>query len=235
MIKGGENDGILTDRKNAIHVVFQSYQPHGDVYAYVSEWLSNRITNGALPYVPHIVHLPEPTCTIRSQFGISNDAVVFGRYGGADQFDIPFVHEAVIEFVEIESNSWFLFMNTVPFVKHPRIVFIEGTSNLQIKANFIESCDAMLHARSMGESFGLSICEFLYGNKPVFAWNGGIDLHHVDILKDCDTLYSDKKSLIDLMSHVRTYGQANYRNKVDKFSPKSVMEKFNRVFLKSSL
>lgn len=235
MIKGGENDKILTDRKNLIHAVFQSYDPHGDIYAYVSEWLSKRMTDGQKPFVPHIVHLPEPTGTIRSHLSIPDDAIVFGRYGGVDQFDIPFVREAVIEFTSANANCWFLFMNTIPFVNHPRIIFLDGTSNVQLKANFIESCDAMIHARTMGESFGLSICEFLYGNKPVFAWNGGNDLHHVDVLKDCDTLYSDKKSLIGLMSNVRSYNQVNYRNRVDKFSPETVMEKFNEVFLKNSL
>ena len=36
-IKAGKNDGIeVSNCKTAIHTVFKYYQPHGDVYAYVS-------------------------------------------------------------------------------------------------------------------------------------------------------------------------------------------------------
>lgn len=233
MIKGGENDGLLTNRKNIVHVVFQAHQPHGDVYAYVSEWLSNKMTGGKIPYVPHMVHLPKPTGTARKQLGIPSDAVVFGRYGGMDQFDIPFVKEAVIEYANENPDCWFMFMNTIPFANHPRILFIEGTSDLQLKSNFIESCDAMIHGRSMGESFGLAICEFLYGNKPVLAWNGGNDQHHIDILRDEDMLYSDKTDLLKKMDWICNLEPKTYRHIVEKFKPSVVMEKFKKVFLEA--
>jgi hypothetical protein len=233
MIKGGENDGLLTNRKNLVHVVFQAHQPHGDVYAYVSEWLSNKMTGGRSPYVPHMVHLPKPTGTVRKQLGIPSDAVVFGRYGGMDQFDIPFVKEAVIEHASANPDCWFMFMNTIPFANHPRILFIEGTSDLQLKSNFIESCDAMIHGRSMGESFGLAICEFLHGNKPVLAWNGGNDQHHIDILRECGTLYSDKRTLMQMMGDVNRLREKQYDNIVSKFSPSAVMNKFKMVFLEA--
>lgn len=231
LIKGGENDGLLTNRKNLVHAVFQTHQPHGDVYAYVSEWLSKRMTDGSCPFVPHIVHLPKPTGMVRKQFGIPSDAIVFGRYGGMDQFDISFVKEAVVEYVNVNRNCWFLFMNTIPFTNHPRILFMDGVYDLQLKSNFIESCDAMIHGREMGESFGLAICEFLHGNKPVLAWNGGTDQHHIDILRGCGTLYSDKNALIQMMHDVKKFSDERYDKLVSQFSPLSVMEKFHKVFL----
>jgi hypothetical protein len=230
-IKGGENDGLLTKRKNGVHVVFQCHQPHGDVYAYVSEWLSMKMTGGKSPFIPHIVHMPEPNASVRSELNIPKDAFVFGRYGGADQFDIPFVREAVVEFAEKNPNAYFVFANTHRFTDHPRIRFCAGFSDMQIKANFVDSCDAMIHGRSMGESFGLAICEFLYGNKPVLAWNGGNDQHHIDILRDGGMLYADKKDLLNKMENLLNLEPSTYRHLVDKFNPHAVMEKFKKVFL----
>lgn len=232
-IKGGENDGLLTKRRNGVHVVFQSHQPHGDVYAYVSEWLSMKMTGGKSPFVPHIVHMPEPSRNIRSELGIPKDAIVFGRYGGADQFDIPFVQDAVLEFVQRNTNAYFIFANTQPFADHPRIRFYGGFSDMQVKANFVGCCNAMIHGRKMGESFGLAICEFLYGNKPVLAWNGGNDRHHIDILRDEDMLYSDKTDLLKKMDWICNLESKTYRHLVEKFKPSVVMEKFKKVFLEA--
>lgn len=59
-IKSGQNDGLLLkDVKNCVHAVFKHYEPHGDVYAYISKWLSNEMSAGKMPYVPHIVRLPK--------------------------------------------------------------------------------------------------------------------------------------------------------------------------------
>lgn len=232
-IKSGENDGNLSNKKNLVHAVFQAHQPHGDVYAYVSEWLSKKMSDGSSPFVPHVVSLPEPTENVREKLGIPNDAFVFGRYGGEDQFDISFVKEAIVEFVEANKSAWFVFFNTIPFADHPRIKFYSGFSDMQLKANVVYSCDAMIHARTMGESFGLALCEFLYGNKPVLAWNGGNDRHHIDILRDTDMMYADKSDLLKKM-HSMMSGNIpiNIKTLVERFSPQSVMKKFDEVFLK---
>lgn len=82
-IKSGEKDGkINTVGKCVIHNVFQVYEPHGHVYAYISDWLSKKMTKGESPVVPHIVQLPEPESNIRVELGIPNEAIVFGRHGG---------------------------------------------------------------------------------------------------------------------------------------------------------
>jgi hypothetical protein len=61
-IRAGHKEGdLVTNTKTAIHSVFQHYEPHGDRYAYISEWLSNKMSDGKLPFVPHIVDLPEPS------------------------------------------------------------------------------------------------------------------------------------------------------------------------------
>lgn len=50
-----------------------------------------------------------------------------------------------------------LFMNFEPFLEHPRAIFLPGVSDVNRKAEFIASCNVMLHARLQGESFGLAV------------------------------------------------------------------------------
>ena len=80
-IKAGENDGVLLKGvKNCVHVVFKNREPHGEVYAYVSEWLRQEMSGGTLPFVPHMVTLPQETESLRRELGIPEHAIVFGRH-----------------------------------------------------------------------------------------------------------------------------------------------------------
>jgi len=43
-IKYGNNDGkMIPGIQDIIHAVFQSYDPHGERYIYLSEWLAHRM------------------------------------------------------------------------------------------------------------------------------------------------------------------------------------------------
>jgi hypothetical protein len=230
-IKSGSYDGKISNRKNLIHCVFQDYQPHGDRYAYVSEWLSNKVTNGNSPFVPHMINLPESNGDFKEKYGLKNKIVV-GRYGGYYTFDITWVKTALMKFVYYNPEYVFLFANTHKFTNHPNFIFTDQIVDLQEKSNFINTCDAMIHARQMGESFGISICEFMSQNKPVFAWSSGNDQHHVDLLQSTGTLYSNEEDLLEKLLYLKNgYSFSNYRDIVDKFKPESVMKKFKEVFL----
>ena len=114
-IKAGFNDGLCSNLcKTAVHVVFEYMEPHGDVYAYISEWLANHMSAGKLPFVPHMVHLPETDEDLRSELGIPTGAVVFGRHGGFHTFDVPFVPLVVETVAERIPEIYFVFMNTKP-------------------------------------------------------------------------------------------------------------------------
>ena len=237
-IKSGQNDGKNSNRKNLIHAVFRAYDPHGDRYAYISKWLSdhvNKIAKASTSYVPHIVTLPEPNDNFRQKWNIPQNALVIGRYGGAEQFDIPFTKEAIATYVNQNSNCYFVFVSTFKFIDHPRVLFLPPILDLQEKANFINTCDAMIHARAMGESFGLAICEFLYGNKPVFAWNGGHDAHHRVVLDDTGLLYNGREDLLQKFEMLADghYSNIEWKKLVIPFSPENVMKQFNKVFLES--
>lgn len=240
-IKSGQKEGGLppmpgTDSdfpvncKTAVHAVFQFYEPHGDRYAYISEWLSKQMTNGEVPFVPHIVNLPEPNGDYRKALGIREDQIVIGRLGGYYTFDIPEVKEYIKRFVVNNDKYVFLFIGTEPFVDHPNVKFVKEIHSPQKKSNFINTCDAMLHARQRGESFGLSIAEFLSQGKPVMAWNGGHDKNHTEMLKDSGLLYNNINELNDMMNNIKSYNQ-DWKARTLDFTPDAVMKKFKDVFL----
>lgn len=233
---GFNNNRQLNSCKNINHCVFQHFDPHGHRYAYISKWLSTVMSNNTIEYVPHIVDLPrEITEDFRIKHAISKDSVVIGRYGGVEQFDINWVYSAISRIVNTNEKVVFVFVNTFKFIDHPRVLFLPPIIDPQEKTNFINSCDAMIHARSGGESFGLAICEFLFHNKPVFAWNNGTDKNHIELLRPFDTLYNDENDLVSKIESFlkeREKFDTDYQTVVNEFEPKKVINKFNTIFLK---
>jgi hypothetical protein len=229
-INSGQKESLPTNCKTAVHAVFQFNQPHGDRYAYISEWLSQKMSGGEIPFVPHIVQLPDTTENYRSAFNIRADQIVIGRIGGYYTFDIPFVKEYIKRLVTDNDAYVFLFAGTEPFISHPNVRFINEFHNPFKKSKFINTCDAMLHARDRGESFGLSIAEFLSLNKPVLAWNSGHDLNHLDMLKDSGLLYNDANDLNYLLHNLPDFKE-DWTKRVEQYKPIPVMNKFKEVFI----
>ena len=234
-IKGGDNDKkLIPNTKNAIHAVFQEKDFHGDSYAYVSKWLCEKM-NEPDRYVPHIVNLPKARKNYRNKLNISEEQIVLGRYGGMNEFDLPFVYSVVTEIAEKRKDIVFVFMNTRPFCStRSNIIFIEGTYNLQNKSDYINTCDYMLHARHRGESFGLAISEFLFHDKPVISWKNGLDKNHINMLGDKGLWYNNGKDLYDILFKLKKNDKPPgfYKTIVEQFSPEIVMKKFNDIFLK---
>jgi hypothetical protein len=231
-LRSGERDFLPQNCKTAVHAVFQHCAPHGDSYAYVSEWLSLKMTGGMLPFVPHIVDLPKPNSCLRKRLNISDDQIVIGRIGGRYTFDLSLAQEVVVSLATKYNNKIvFLFVGTEPWiVPHHNIIFLPPISNLQEKSDFINTCDGMLHGRVRGESFGLAIAEGLIHNKPVFAWAGGQDKNHISMLKNSDLLYENAFELESKILNVKTM-QQDYTKLVEDFLPQPTMRKFNQVFL----
>lgn len=232
VIKSGEYDGIISkDRKTVIHVVFgNTYQPHGDIYAYISEWLSKQMMYGIHPWVPHMINLPEEHDNLRNKLNIPDDAIVFGRYGGFNTFDIDFAHEAVRNVAKTRKNVYFLFANTQKFCNEPNVIHLDTMVDLNEKVKFINTCDAMIHARRRGETFGIACGEFSIKNKPVITYGLSPEQCHLDILKDkCIKYYN----ISDLNKILMSFEPSN--NDWDAYSleytPKKVMQKFKTVFL----
>ncbi|MDO9434648.1 hypothetical protein [Hydrogenophaga sp.] len=201
-IKAGKNDGLWSRTvPTMVHAVFPTNpaQAHGASYAFISEWLSRHCSNNKIPCVPHIVELPDDNGDLRAELNIPTRAKVLGCYGGAQSFDVPSAMEAVRQVLVESADTWFVFLNIARFVDHPRALFLPGSSDLATKTRFINTCDAMLHARLQGESFGLACGEFSIRNKPVITYARSKHRHHIDVLGDAGFYYTDAASLVGII------------------------------------
>jgi len=227
-IKAGFNDNkLVNNAKNLIHSVFKHNDPHGDKYAYVSEWLSNEMSNGELPFVPHMVNLPKHDLSYRDSFGLK-DKFVVGWYGG-DNFEIQFAHQAVIDIAQKRDDIVFLFMNCTPFTDVPNVYFINGTHDLDEKVAFINTCDAMIHARERGETFGLTIAEFSTFGKPIITYLNSPEKNHINILGDKGFYYTNYNELYEILLNMDPTIKGY--NCYTDFTPEKVMSQFKKIFL----
>ena len=236
-IRAGNAEPLPTNTKTCVHSVFQFNEPHGDKYAYVSEWLSNKMSAGTIPFVPHVVRLPTPYPGHVGFFDSPNGyrptggKTVIGRIGGYETFDIPFVQEVVSKLARTDKFA-FAFVGTKRFDNHKNILHYGETYTPGMKAWFMDNCDAMLHARQRGESFGLSIAEFLSCNRPVMAWNNGHDQNHMEMLKGSGLLYNNAKELEEMLWNMHELKQKeDWTKRVEQYQPIPVMNKFKEVFL----
>ncbi|ANQ50168.1 hypothetical protein MY04_2800 [Flammeovirga sp. MY04] len=230
---GKQDHELYNGYRNAIHVVFDYYKPYGDDYFYISEYLARKRGKFRSSYVPHIIHMPEVNTDLREKLGIPKDATVVGRYGGATTFDLKFVHEAITEAVQEDENLYILFANTNKFFDHPRVIHLDPIYTLEEKATFINTCDAYLHARSEGETFGLAIAEFHILGKNVLTSKSKKDNAHLDILGDECYLYHDKSSCKKLLFNAKSLPKKNY-DAYKQFSPEKVMQIFNEVVIEEN-
>jgi len=233
IIKSGENDGMIVPNvKNVIHSVFcgNPSQKHGNVYATVSEWLSS-LSNNQIPYVPHMINLPNIDSDLRDDLSIPNNALVVGRYGGIETFDIGFVHDSIKKILNERDDIYFLFMNTNKFIEHKRVIFLGNSPSLEFKVNFINTCDAMIHARLQGESFGLSVLEFACKNKQIITFGGSREKSHLLYLDGNCHVYNNQTELNMIFTKLAKANPFDTTYLNDKFSPSNVMNSFKTVFL----
>ncbi|MEP3280619.1 MAG: hypothetical protein ABJN26_10840 [Stappiaceae bacterium] len=223
----------IAAERSGVHAVFRHFEPHGDVYAYVSDWLAHWMSADAAPAVPHIVDLPAPSDDLRAELSLPKDAFVVGRYGGFDQFNVPFAQLAVIEALSARSNIHFVFVNTEKFVDHPRALFLPPIVQPEKKVDFIAACDVGLNAKKIGESFGLANAEFMTLGKPVFSWAGGMDRNHLHLSPRAEWNYRTKKDLVRLLTdyELSDIDSDLARTAMEAYKPAPVMARFEDVFL----
>ena len=243
VIKAGDNEGQISRLcKTVVHCVFNYSQPHGNVYAGVSNWINGgNGVNGdrQFPVVPHMAYLPDTDKNMRIELGIPEEAIVYGRHGGYGQFDISYVQRIVYDVASSNPTIYFLFLNTAKFCPDlPNIIHLGKIIDLDKKTEFINTCDAMLWAREGGESFGLSIAEFSIKNKPIlvtdskneFGINKG-DIAHIHLLKDKGIWY-DENNLKDILINFNKEEMAKKEwNAYTDYTPEKVMQIFKKVFI----
>lgn len=239
-IKAGENDGIYpTNTKIGTHCVFNMSQPHGDIYAGICTYMSNKY-GGNFPVVHHIITDKEKNTIedLRSELGILQTDFVFGRYGGYDTFSISFVKDTIKEIINVKKDIWFIFLNTEKFIDHPRVLFLPLNVDTKYKTKFINTCDAMIHARQDGETFGLSIAEFSLKNKPIITWKPKTpsyeyDTAHIFMLGNKAIYYKNSNDLKTILLNIKKEDiyNRNWNAYGDTYSPVNVMNEFKTVFL----
>jgi hypothetical protein len=233
-IKYGKNDAFTpTGIRTLVHCVFDMTDQHGDVYAGVSGTLAKKF--GKHDFVPHMISL-QPSMTgenLRGELKIPEDAVVFGRHGGMDTFNLKFVMEAIILVVQQRDNIWFVFVNTPKFVEHPHVVFLDKICDPEDKNKYICTCDAHLEASTLGHTFGLSMGEFSVNNKPIIAYNGPVwNTAHFDILGDRALYFKTPEELVKIFC---LFDPAEYEDRdmncYKEYTAEKVMPQFKQVFL----
>mmetsp|Transcript_68345 Transcript_68345/g.137449 ORF Transcript_68345/g.137449 Transcript_68345/m.137449 type:complete len:722 (-) Transcript_68345:220-2385(-) len=228
----GRNNGVVSKLpgvRNCIHCVFFAHEPYGDAYAKISPSVV-----GDAPVVPYMVDVSGFSSNLRDELGIPEAATVFGRYGGDDTFDIRFVQVAVDAISQQRPDVYFLFMNTSPFCcldSRANVIYLPSSGNLRRRRDFIDTCDAMLHARELGETFGNAVAEFSSMNRPVLTFAGSYDQAHVSILGEKALLYHDTVSLTGLiLAFNRSEAAKKDWNQYRDYSPEAVMAKFVQAF-----
>jgi len=234
MEKGGKPDGIIsTVAKNLVNAISicSVSDIHGDVYAMGSKWLS-KITDYQIPYVPYMVHLPNVEGDMREELSISKDALVFGRNGGWETFDLPFVKKAIEQVLSERSDIWFVFQFTQPFVEHERVIHLPGSSDMNTKVKFINTCDVMLHARQVGESFGLSCAEFSIRNKPIITYLNSPERNHIDTLGEKGIYFETESDILHILRNLDKEEINSLEwNCYQDYTPEKVSQKFKEVYL----
>ena len=234
IIKGGGWDGIISTKcKNLLHCVFTSKAPHGQVYSTISDEV-NRLSGTNYPVVPHMITFHDTTDNMRSELNIPDEAIVFGRYGGVETFDIKFVYNSIKEILNKRNDIYFIFMNTNKFYIHKNIIYLNGTTDMYIKRKFINTTDALLHARQDGETFGLTCGEFAVCLKPVITYNQSREKNHIHILKNQAILYNNFDELNNILIdfYKNKYNMDN--NGYLHYTPENIMNIFNNVYLTNS-
>jgi hypothetical protein len=243
-IKAGGNDGVcMEEPPTLVHAVFCSKEVHGHRYAYVSDWLCRHMGFDVEKHsIPHIVEpLPLSPYSLREKLGISSNKRVFGCYAGFTEFNISWVQELICNLAAENPDIVFLFMNiedfrfrwpNAPATQHNNIIFLPGTWDLQEKSAFVNACDAMIHARGGGETFGCAVAEFATANKPVLTYGDSGERSHIELLGERGIFYYNGDQLKDMFLNLPAYiKHDDYYKAYECCKPEIIMERFKKVYL----
>ena len=224
--------GVCKTLIQALGLVPES-EAHGDVFAYCSYFSSNHCSNGRLPVVPYMIDLPDINDNLRNELNIPDEAIVFGRNGGFDTFcngGLNFPLEVIKTVLDQKEDIYFVFQNTPELYTHPRILHIHSTSDMEYKTKFINTCDAMIHFRHEGETYGMSCGEFSTRNKPVITWYGSPERNHIEILGDKGIYFMSPQDLYNIFMNFKPSPSKDW-NCYREYSPEKVMKIFKEVYL----
>ena len=100
------------------------------------------------------------------------------------------------------------------------------------KAKFLATCDAMLHARCHGETFGLAVGEFAVLGKPVITFADSRERANLEMLGRQSLQYRHAGELIKILRDFRPHRTQGTEYEIFA-DPKVVMEIFRKKFLEN--
>lgn len=228
-----ENKKIWNNCKTIYHCAFGPMARQGSTIRCPVGGHLNKLYKKRLPILPPLIRAHEYSGDLREKLKIPKDGLVIGRHGGKDTFDIPFVKNVIKKLVEYEKNIYFLFLNTDKFLNHKNVIHLDFLVDENLP-KFIDSCDAMIHGRFSGETFGSAVGEFSAANKPVITFSKSRDIEHIKILKDKALLYRDEKELFKIFEQLPLIIKENRDwNAYINYQPEKVMKEFEKICLKS--
>jgi len=173
--------------------------------------------------------------SLRRELSIDKSARVFCRHGGAETFSIPEARAAVCSHARAFPRDVFLLLGTSNVdceIGLPNIVHLPKTTDLLYKARFLSSCDACVHARADGESFGLAVAECSLAGLPVITFAhppAGADAH-LRMQGRLAVTYSSGDDLGKILALFNTSAHRKnaeaYRKIYAAYSPDAVMHEF---------
>jgi hypothetical protein len=225
---GSNEEWVPKDIPSILHCVFRPL-----LKGTIPTGISNCVARGMISVLPNIVpHHHETTEDMREDLGIPKDAIVFARYGGYYQFNIEIAHIAVKNVSSRNPNVYFIFMNTHPFMEPTKnVIFLPGTRSLYQKKRFINTCDAYLHARADGETFGAAIAEFAMCDKNIITCRYQMDYfqnEHLCVLGKQCIMYDDQLQLEHILENYPMYKKDMTNNGYYAYTPEKVMPLFEQ-------
>jgi len=237
---GNKNQWSSNEIKTLVHCVYPQKlkEIHGHKYAYISHWLSEKFSNNKIPFVPLIVESHKSKKNLKKKLKIKKNTTVIGCHGGESSFDLKFVQKTLLQTIKRREDIIFLFLNINKFSNHPRTIFLKGTIDEVKKKNFINTCDAMIYGRSLGESFGLACAEFSIAGKKIISYRFNRHRSHIfNLPKNIIKEYSSYNELLNILVNFdkKKLNNSKKGNKYLEYTPKKVMKVFNKVFLRNDI
>jgi len=202
-----EYDALPRGVRTFVHAVFDGTEPHGDGFAVISDDMNVRQRTTAA-VLPHMVTLPlrdAPIGDLRALLGIAETARVVGRMGrGVDNPDeVPWAMDALAAWAAAHPDDAVVCVNAVRPRGAPRNLHVlPSVADARDKQRFFNTCDAMLHMRLVGETFGLVVGEAAACGIPVLAYSGVHERAHLALAGAAVTTYDDAPSLRALLEGV---------------------------------
>ena len=91
---------------------------------------------------------------------------------------------------------------------------------MNYKASFVRACDAMIHARGRGETFGLAISEFAIENKPIITYANSPEKCHIELLGDRGIYYTNQEEVTYILNNLNEFKKFNDYYKPNKYIKK---------------